>query len=39
MRNMTPSRVLKKLRDGEIVTCTKVNLESSRAVEIMAMAG
>ncbi|MEI6338567.1 MAG: aldolase/citrate lyase family protein [Verrucomicrobiota bacterium] len=39
MRNMTASRVLKKLRAGEIVTCTKVNLESSRAVEILAMAG
>ena len=39
MKNMTPSRVLRKLRQGEIVTCTKVNLESSRAVEIMSMAG
>ena len=39
MRNMTPSRVLKKLRQGDVVTCSKVNLESSRAVEIMAMAG
>ena len=39
MRNMTASRVLKKLRKGEVVTCTKVNLESSRAMEIMAMAG
>lgn len=39
MKHMTPSRVLLKLRQGEIVTCIKVNLESSRAVEIMAMAG
>jgi len=39
MKNMTPSRVLQKLREGEVVTCAKVNLESSRAVEIMAMAG
>lgn len=36
---MVPSRVLKKLRQGEVVTCTKVNLESSRAMEITAMAG
>jgi 4-hydroxy-2-oxoheptanedioate aldolase len=39
MRSMTGSRVLQKLRAGEVVTCTKLNLESSRVVEIMAMAG
>lgn len=36
---MRPSRVLAKLRAGEIVSCTKVNLMDSRAVEIAAMVG
>ncbi len=36
---MKPSRVLQKMRAGKIATCTKVNLDSSRAVEIAAMSG
>jgi 4-hydroxy-2-oxoheptanedioate aldolase len=36
---MRHSRVLEKLRRGEIVSCSKTNLADSRVVEIMAMAG
>ncbi len=36
MRN---SRVLKKLRAGEVASCLKINLDSSRAAEMAAMAG
>ena len=36
---MRPSRVLKKLRDGKIASCVKLNIADSRAVEIAAMAG
>jgi 4-hydroxy-2-oxoheptanedioate aldolase len=36
---MRPSRVLQKLRAGEVVSCFKINLEGSRAVEIAAMCG
>jgi 4-hydroxy-2-oxoheptanedioate aldolase len=36
---MRPSRVLKKLRNNEIVTCTKINLSDSRVTEIAAMCG
>jgi 4-hydroxy-2-oxoheptanedioate aldolase len=39
MRSMRPSRVLKKLRDGEVVACFKNNLADPRAVEIAAMSG
>lgn len=36
---MRPSRVLKKLRNGELALGVKMNLESSRAVEIVSMCG
>jgi 4-hydroxy-2-oxoheptanedioate aldolase len=36
---MRPSRILRKLRNGEIVCCYKLNLESGRAAEIAAQAG
>ncbi|MDD3840539.1 MAG: aldolase/citrate lyase family protein [Clostridia bacterium] len=36
---MRPSRVLKKLRAGEVASCFKINLADARAVEIAAMAG
>lgn len=36
---MRPSRVLRKLREGKIATCTKLNLCDPRAVEIAAMTG
>jgi len=36
---MRPSRVLAKLRAGEMATCFKLNLADARAVEIAAMAG
>ena len=36
---MKGSRVLQQLRAGKVATCTKVNLDSSRAVEMAAMAG
>lgn len=36
---MRPSKVLEKLRKGEVVSCFKMNLGSSRVVEIAAMAG
>jgi 4-hydroxy-2-oxoheptanedioate aldolase len=37
--NMRPSRVLKKLRAGETVSCFKLNLADGRAAEIAAMSG
>ena len=37
MPAMRPSRVLKKLRAGEVAICTKLNLMDSRTVEIAAM--
>ena len=36
---MRPSRVLRKLRNNEIVTCTKINFSDPRATEIAAMCG
>lgn len=36
---MRPSRVLKKLRSGEVATCLKINLADSRVIEIAAMSG
>ncbi len=36
---MRPSRVLKKLRAGEVVYCTKTNLADIRAVQIASMSG
>ena len=36
---MRPSRVLKKLRNDEIATCTKINLSDPRATEIAAICG
>lgn len=36
---MRPSRVLAKLRAGKLVNCFKMNLDSSRAVEIAALCG
>ncbi|MBP1993139.1 HpcH/HpaI aldolase family protein [Paenibacillus eucommiae] len=37
--SMRPSRVLQKLRAGEVAYCTKLNLGDSRAAEIAAMSG
>lgn len=36
---MRPSRVLRKLRDNETVTCTKINFSDPRATEIAALCG
>lgn len=36
---MRPSRVLQKLRAGEVVSCFKLNLADARAAEIVAMSG
>ena len=36
---MRPSRVLRRLRAGEVVTCTKMNLADPRAFQIAASAG
>ena len=36
---MRPSRVLKKLRDGKIATCTKMNLADPRAVQVAGLVG
>lgn len=36
---MRPSRVLQKLRAGELVTCFKLNLADGRAAEIAALSG
>ena len=38
-QHMRPSRVLAKLRAGEVASCFKLNLADARAVEIAAMAG
>lgn len=38
-RTMRPSRVLAKLRAGEVASCFKLNLADARVVEIAAMAG
>ena len=37
--SMRPSRVLAKLRAGEVASCFKLNLADARAAEIAAMAG
>lgn len=37
--NMRPSRVLRKLRNGEVATCIKLNLACARAAELTAMFG
>lgn len=37
--NMRPSRVLARLRAGEVASCFKVNLADARAVEIAGIAG
>ena len=37
--NMRPSRVLEKLRAGEVASCFKLNLESARVAELAGMAG
>ena len=34
-----PSRVLQKLRSGQVASCFKINLACSRAVEIVGMSG
>lgn len=36
---MRPGRVLRKLRNGEVALCTKMNLADPRAAEIIAMSG
>lgn len=36
---MRPSRVLKRLREGHVATCTKLNLADPRAAEIAAQSG
>lgn len=36
---MRPSRVLKKLREGKVASCTKINLSDPRVMEIAAMCG
>jgi len=36
---MRPSKVLQKLRDGEVVSCVKLNLADARAAEIAALSG
>jgi len=36
---MRPSRVLRKLRRGEVVNCLKLNIDSSRVVDLAAMTG
>lgn len=37
--NMRKSRVLRKMREGKVATCTKLNLSDPRAAEIAAMCG
>ena len=37
--SMRPSRVLRKLREGKVASCTKLNLADIRAVEIASMSG
>jgi 4-hydroxy-2-oxoheptanedioate aldolase len=36
---MRPSRVLKKLRVGQVASCVKINLSDPRVIEIAAMSG
>ena len=36
---LRPSRVLEKLRGGDVASCTKINLSDPRVVEIAAIAG
>ncbi|MCE5186885.1 MAG: aldolase [Planctomycetaceae bacterium] len=36
---MRPSKVLRKLRNNETVTCTKINLSDPRVAEVAAMCG
>ena len=38
-RQMRPSRVMEKLRAGQVANCFKLNLADARAMEIAAMAG
>lgn len=35
--NMRPSRVLRRMRAGNVATCVKINLGDPRNVEIAAM--
>jgi len=37
--DMTPSRVLRRLREGALTTCAKINCADARVVEIAAAAG
>jgi 4-hydroxy-2-oxoheptanedioate aldolase len=37
--DMRPSKVLRKLRENKVATCTKLNLSDARAAEIAAMCG
>ena len=37
--NMRPSRVLRKLHEGKVATCVKLNLLDPRVAEIAAMCG
>ena len=37
--SMRPSRVLRKIREGKVASCTKLNLSDVRAVEIAALSG
>lgn len=37
--NMRPSRVLKKMREGKVATCIKLNFSDRRIVELAAMCG
>jgi 4-hydroxy-2-oxoheptanedioate aldolase len=37
--DLRPSKVLKKLRNGEVASCIKLNLDTSRTVEIAAING
>jgi 4-hydroxy-2-oxoheptanedioate aldolase len=39
LQHMRPSRVLAKLRAGQMASCFKLNLADARAMEIAAMAG
>ncbi len=37
--NMRPSKVLRRMRSGEIATCIKLNISSARNVELAALCG
>lgn len=37
--NMRPSKVLKKLREGKVASCVKINLADTRVTEIAAICG